>query len=86
MPDVLATFPDFPLPLNRGVGPRRFPRHLFQHRQLRQIPSTTQCFNQLHRSGHLLYLRAGQILLVSQQCGLRDDHIHVRIDAGLVAS
>ena len=61
-----------------------FLRYLLRGRQLRTIPSATQSLHQCHRGGHLLYLKTIQSLLIRQNSDLRDQHVDVRIDAGVV--
>ena len=53
---------------------------------MRTLPSAAQSLHQCHRRGHFLHLEIIQSLPVGQNSGLRDQHIDVRINPGLVPS
>jgi hypothetical protein len=67
-----------------GICPCSLLRELRWRGELRVIPTAAESSHELDGRGHLRNLRIDQRLLVGQQGSLRNDHIDIRIDAGLV--
>ena len=78
--------PRTPLTNDRGICLRRLVGDLSGCRQLRAIPASAEGRDQLDGSYHFRDLRGDQCLLVTEERGLRDYHVEIGIDAGLVAA
>jgi hypothetical protein len=71
---------------DRSGGRERAPRNdLRWSRKRGGIPTPADGLNELHAGNDLLNAQIHRYLLVAEECGLRGNHVEIRIDAEAVA-